>query len=174
MVVRTRQEYPGWPQYEVVSVELSPEVPSNVVSNFTEISVPRRLIGYEYRVLERATIAENAAGANLVAFGSSGSRGLVCIDVDSGRIVHLPLRGVPQINGVNDNIQLFRGCVRAVIERFPFYNVSAESEEYQEVADDIRNIINEIDASALMNDGFWQTFTDDVEIGDYATEFIVG
>ena len=52
--------------------------------------------------------------------------------------------------------------------------MSAESEEYQEVADDIRNIINEIDASALMNDGFWQTFTDDVEIGDYATEFIVG
>jgi hypothetical protein len=37
------------------------------------------------------------------------------------------------------------------------------------VAEELRDLVSGIDETALVHDGFWETFCDDVAIGDYAT-----
>jgi hypothetical protein len=71
-------------------------------------------------------------------------------------------------------MNLFRRCVAAVIERFPFYGDGDNSEEFESAAEEVRLIVSSIDESSLAHNGFWVTFTDDLAIGDYATEFITG
>ncbi|MGW4519206.1 hypothetical protein ACWEO4_46845, partial [Streptomyces sp. NPDC004393] len=48
--------------------------------------------------------------------------------------------------------------------------LQAEDDEdrYEEVAEELRDLISDIDKTALADNGFWETFCDDVAIGDYA------
>ncbi|MGW6027043.1 hypothetical protein [Streptomyces sp. NPDC055099] len=51
--------------------------------------------------------------------------------------------------------------------RFPFY---AEGDEArcEEVAEELRELISGVDGTAIAAGGFWETFCDDVALGDYA------
>lgn len=61
----------------------------------------------------------------------------------------------------------FSQCVAAVMARFPFY-VDDDEDRYEEVAVELRDLISDIDKTALADNGFWETFCDGVAIGDYA------
>ena len=164
---------PNWPAYDLVRIQPGPGVPTPLAERLAESRVPRRCIGLEYRVLPEATFLGGIAGRNLVAFGTSGSPGRICVDIATGTVVHVPTVDGPVVNVVNVDLGAFRECVAAVIARFPFYSEDDEPEQFEEVAEELRHIISVIDESALGNDGFWRTFADDVAIGDYATEMIV-
>jgi hypothetical protein len=57
-------------------------------------------------------------------------------------------------------------------QRRPFYSEDDESEQYEEVSEELPRTISAIDRSALSYNGFWVAFAGDVAIGDYATELI--
>lgn len=67
---------------------------------------------------------------------------------------------------MNRDLASFNRCVAAVIARFPFH--AEGDEETYEVAEELRDLLSGIDQTALVLDGFWETFCDDVEMGDYA------
>ncbi|MFF4520594.1 hypothetical protein [Streptomyces bluensis] len=58
-------------------------------------------------------------------------------------------------------------CVAAVIARFPF-NAESDEESCEEVAQELRDLVSSIDEAAPAHNGFWETFCDEVAIGDYA------
>jgi hypothetical protein len=148
-------------------------VPASLATRLAEGGIPRGLIGLEYRALPEATLVAGTAVGDLVAVGSSGLSGRVCIEVATGSVVHVPVVGGPQVNRVNVNLDSFLSCVAAIIDRFPFYSEDDEPEQFEVAAEGVRQIVSSIDESALDHNGFWVTFIDDVAIGDYATEMIV-
>lgn len=76
------------------------------------------------------------------------------------------------VNPVNSNLDLFVSCVSATIARFPFYGEGEAGEEAERVADELSDILLGIDPEVSSMNGFWQTFIDDVAIGDYSTEVV--
>ena len=91
------------------------------------------------------------------------------MDSRSGKVVQV----VDSIESriVNCDLGRFCECVRLVIDRFPFYSASATSDVRIAVRESLEAIIQEVDPEALIDPhGFWMTFLDDVEIGDFSTE----
>ncbi|MGW8766659.1 SUKH-4 family immunity protein [Streptomyces sp. NPDC055815] len=123
------------PEYTVIHLESSSEVPAQIASDLREIGVPAGLIGCEFRPLDEAGFLGGTGENGLVAFGASGLFGRIGIDVATGRVVY-----VPQV------------------------------ESTKGVADEIRELVSVLDASAVVPAGFWETFCDDVAMGDYADE----
>jgi hypothetical protein len=162
-----------WPTYELVRIRPGPGMSSPLAAILAETGVPRGCIGHEYRVLPEAVLLDGVVGRSLAAIGTSGAFGRICVEITTGAVVHIPVVDAPVVNVVNVDLDAFRECVAAVIARFPFYGEDDEPEQYEEVAEELRRTISEIDKSALGYNGFWVTFADDVSIGDYATEMIV-
>lgn len=125
------------------------------------------MIGYEYRSLAQAEFLEGIPPNGLVAFGRSGLLGRIGVDVATGEVVHIPKVQSAKVTHVNKDIRVFTRCVSAVIDRFPLYQEDAE-EEFELVADEVRDIIVRIDETALTHNGFWDGFCEDVAMGDYA------
>lgn len=99
-----------------------------------------------------------------VAIATSGLSGHVAVDVASGHVVQIQSATASY---VNKDLDSFNRCVAAVIARFPFY-ADGDDEGCKERADELRGLVASIDETALVRDGFWETFCDDVAIGDYA------
>jgi hypothetical protein len=162
----------SWPVFALVPVDAGPGVPAPVAGRLADPGVPKGLIGHEYRALAVAAPLPDAPGP-VVAFGSCGLRGRICVDAGSLAVVHVAEPGAGTTNPVNSHLDLFAGSVRAVIDRFPFYDLDADLEERERIAAELRAVLHSIDSSALDANGFWTTFLDDLTIGDYATEEIV-
>ncbi|MFE0138048.1 hypothetical protein ACFWY6_41830 [Streptomyces sp. NPDC059037] len=54
-----------------------------------------------------------------------------------------------------------------MIARFPF-SAEGDEERCEEVAEELRELLSGTDGTALADDGFWETFCNDVAIGDYS------
>jgi hypothetical protein len=108
--------------------------------------------------------------ANLLAFGRSGPTGRVCLDVASLEVVHVPSPEVTRINSVNSSLENFAACVGIVIARFPYYTYESADELGEEVANSLRGQLLAIDSVVGAHNGLWETFLDDVAMGDYADE----
>lgn len=165
----TDQVSGDWPTFELVQLGATSDVPEEVVDR---LRVPRGLIGLEYRV--RAT-ADRLGGSlsHLVAFGSCGLRGQICIDTRTLAVVHVPDPVENVVHPVNSDIDRFSRSVEAVISSFPFYGEDDDLEEREAVATGIRTTLLSIDPLAIEHHSFWATFVDDLIVGDYATEEIV-
>jgi hypothetical protein len=162
----------GWPAFELVTLGVASGLPSEAQILATR-GVPRRIIGHEFTALSEAYLVAAESGQNLIAFGSSGLRGIVCLDPASGAVVHVPNPDGPQRNPVNTSIDMFTECVAAMIERFPFYGDDDESDLWESVADELAETLEGIDEATGAHNCFWVTFVDDVRMGDYATALIV-
>ncbi|MCX5328302.1 SUKH-4 family immunity protein [Streptomyces sp. NBC_00140] len=154
------------PQYTVVRIGCSADVPDEIANDLRQIGIPTGLIGYEYQPLGKAAFLDGIGLNGLVTFGTSGLFGRIGIDVASRRVAHIPTPESATANHVNRNLGLFHECVAATIARFPFYE-EGEEESFQ-AADELRELIATLDDTALAHNGFWETLCDDVEIGDYA------
>ncbi|MET9016050.1 SUKH-4 family immunity protein [Streptomyces olivaceoviridis] len=155
------------PEFVLIAIELPSEVPTEIAVDLRTTGIPCGLIGYEYRPLSEPAYFGGIGERGVVAIATSGPFGRIAIDVASGHIVHIPHIDSPRVNHVNIDLDSFNRCVAAVIARFPFY-AEDDEEGFEEVAAELRELIPGIDATALAGDGFWETFCDDVAIGDYA------
>jgi hypothetical protein len=155
------------PEFSVIHPGSSPDVPVQIAVDLREIGIPGGLIGYEYRPLSEAAFLGGIGEHGLVAIATCGLLGRIAIDVATGHVVHIPLENSATANHVNRDLCSFNRCVAAVIARFPFYG-GDEEETFQEVADELRELIAGLDDTALAHNGFWETFCDDLAIGDYA------
>lgn len=68
---------------------------------------------------------------------------------------------------MNRDLDSFNRCVAAVIARIPFY-AEGDKDRYEEVAEKLRDHISGIGETAFVHNGFWETFCDDVAVGNHA------
>lgn len=162
----------GWPVFELVTLRVSLELPFGA-QVLAVRGVPKRIIGREFGALVEARLVAVGQGGNLIAFGASGLRGMVCLDLANGEVVHVPNLNGLQMRPVNSSIDSFAECVAAVIERFPFYSDDDESDRWESVADELAETLGGIDETTGTHNCFWGTFVDDVRMGDYSTSMIV-
>ncbi|MFC5765061.1 SUKH-4 family immunity protein [Actinacidiphila bryophytorum] len=155
------------PKYVVVQIGCAPQVPAEIAADLRDRGVPAGLIGYEYQPLTEATLLDGIGESAVVIFGSSGLFGRLGVDVASRRVVHIPKIGSATARHVNRNLETFHRCVAAVIDRFPFYE-EGEEDRFEEVADELRQLLDTLDDSAPAHSGLWETLCDDVAMGDYA------
>lgn len=159
---------PNTPRFYVVRIGSGGGVPEPISRGLLVDGIPGGLIGYEYRPLQEAVFLDGLGGNGLVAIAKSGLMGVICIDVPTKSVVHVPKIGSSIVNYVNANLSLFSNCVSAVISRYPFYE-EGEDGEFERVADEVREVVLSIDGTAFSGDSFWGTFCDDIEMGSYAS-----
>jgi hypothetical protein len=134
--------------------------------------IPRKCLDTLYSAAQEITIVEIPPLGRLLRFGGSShfSDGLF-IRPDTGEVVDIAQGRFRSF--VNSSLEQFGHTVTAVMERFPFYSRSAEDENNDAAARDLSEIIRRIDPPAMLDNCFWSGFTDDVSIGDYATEDVL-
>ena len=155
------------PRFDLVRIGSPEGTPEGVARTFAEVGVPIGLIGYEYRALPESVHLEGPLRGRLIAFGADGVFARVCIDLTTGEIVHVPKVESATASGVNRDLETFTRCVAAVINRLPFYEEDADDEEFARVADEIGDIIRDLDDDRYADDGFWGGFREDVAQGHY-------
>ncbi|MFE2557916.1 SUKH-4 family immunity protein [Streptomyces sp. NPDC059352] len=154
------------PEFVLIPIEAPPEVPTQVAVDLGKTGIPGGLIGYEYRPLSEPVYFAGLGERGLVGIAMSGLFRRIAIDVASGHVVETLAIESAAVSHVNRDLASFNRCVAAVIARFPFY--AEGDEETYEVTEELRDLLSGIDETALVRDGFWETFCDDVEMGDYA------
>ncbi|MDG4857116.1 SUKH-4 family immunity protein [Streptomyces sp. T-3] len=155
------------PEFVLITIEAPPEMPTQIAVDLRETGIPAGLIGYEYRPLSEPVYFGGISEHGLVVIATSGLFGRIAIDVVSGHVVQIPNVESSTTHHVNRDLDSFSRCIAAVIARFPFY-AEGDDERFEEVAEELRELVSGIDGTALADDGFWETFCDDVAIGDYA------
>lgn len=159
---------PRWPRFALRRIALPPGTPEPVRAVLDANGVPERGVGGEYVSLDEARFA--GGRSRFLAFGCCGPSGLVCLDTGSLAVVHLPAEDGTQVNPVNASLPAFIACVGAAIARFPYYTYETFDDLGEAVAAELRDRLTEIDETADAHNGLWETFVDDVGIGDYAEE----
>ncbi|MEU1410140.1 SUKH-4 family immunity protein [Streptomyces sp. NPDC005731] len=154
------------PEFVLIRLEAPFEAPAQIAIDLGETGIPAGLIGYEYRPLSKPVFLTEIGERGLIAFATSGLFGRIAVDVATGHVVQIPTIDSAKARHVNSDLGSFSQCVAAVIARFPFY--ADDEDRYEEVAEELRDLISDIDKTALADNGFWETFCDDVAIGDYA------
>ncbi|WP_329430528.1 SUKH-4 family immunity protein [Streptosporangium sp. NBC_01495] len=163
-----------WPTFELVEFDPS-HAPMGLLreSRLFKGGVPRDLFDTVYRAADSLTLIETMDQRELTCFGDLGSWQLICLDPASGEVVEVSKLPDIQPRLLNSSLDQFSETVRLVIERFPFYGSDSELEERESVAGELLEEIRNIDERALVQDGFWATFIDDLKIGDYSTEDVL-
>ncbi|MEV5432571.1 SUKH-4 family immunity protein [Streptomyces sp. NPDC052701] len=163
------QPLPQLPKLEfvLIPVEAPPEVPTQIAVELEKTGIPGGLIGYEYRPLSQPVYFGWIGERGLVAIATSGLFGRIGVDVASGHVVQIPTIESATASHVNRDLDSFNRCVAAVIARFSFY-AEGDEERCEAVAEELRGLVSGMDEAALVLGGFWETFCDDVAIGDCA------
>ncbi|SDT30002.1 SUKH-4 family immunity protein [Actinoplanes derwentensis] len=156
------------PRFTLVRIAVPVDVPDHVKKSLAETGVPAGLIGYEYQALPAAVHLDGPLGGHLVAFGSSGAFGRVCVDVHTGAVRYVPEPGSTYVSEVNRDVGSFTRCVAAVIDRFPFYEEDSDEEEFWRLAGELRDIVRSYDPGKYAEDGFWDLFCEDAAQGYYS------
>lgn len=70
---------------------------------------------------------------------------------------------------MNRGLDSFNRCVATLIAWFPFY-AERDEDRCEEVAEELRGLVSGIDETTVVHNGFWESFCDDVAIGDSAEQ----
>lgn len=166
------------PTFSIVRIASAPDVPRDVADRLATDGLPRDgtgLLGV-YDLVEPARFAPNLGRRGFVVFGESGIAARLCVDAATGAVTQIASLDIPgaTISPVNANLELFRACMKAFIDRFPFYSVDYPESGPQSpdaVGAELRRLFESIDPVA--GDGFWFDLTYDVASGDWATETLL-
>jgi hypothetical protein len=140
-------------------------------NDLTRQGVPKEIFE-AYRAAEAIThIVVNRK--NLLRFGRDGLYSSMCMDVATGSIVTLAPDSTTRF--VNSSLEKFIETAKAVTARFPFYgeNDADVKEVVDRAVKDVTDAIRSVEESAFERDGFWGTLVADIQMGDFATEWIV-
>jgi hypothetical protein len=123
---------------------------------------------------QQLTIVDSAEG-RFVRFGTYDLSGAtsMCLDPGTGQILLVPDKE-GRTFFVNSSLEQFNKTAEAVLRRFPFYSENDFFEAMDRAAQDIAEIIAEIDAPAMVVNSYssyWDGLVEDIRIGDYAKEF---
>ena len=130
--------------------------------------VPRDLFSGRYASVPKPAVLDVPEHGCLIQFGLLMHDDPVCVDPTTGQVLEITRQGT--VLFVNSTIAAFTETVRAVLERFPYYDEDAEFDEIHAVARDLVGLVRRIDPEAMADNQFWSTFVDDVEMGDFATQ----
>ena len=158
----------SWPSFVLKQVTCPEGTPDEIRQALSGRGVPARSVGGEYAALNRAVFLE--AAPHLLAFGRSVGTERICVDVRSLEVVHVSRLDVPRAHPVNANLAAFCASIEVAIARFPYYTYETVDEQGGEVARELREQLLKIDEVTNAHNSFWETFLDDVEMGNYATE----
>jgi hypothetical protein len=168
----------GWPRFELVVVPIPIDVPvqdlsSEVVDQLANRGVPLDFFHGRYMAASTLRLARSTRSQSLVCFGRTGLAGSICIEPRTGEVVELQSDD-GDAKFVNSSLRQFTDIVQATIERFPFYDRDDAYAEVERVARELKAIVMRLDPPAISRDLFWSTFIDDVLIGDFSTQEILG
>jgi len=135
--------------------------------------VPEGFIGRRYVADSALTTLEAEGHSQVLRFGSSGLADAVGIELSSGHVVEIVKAPHSVLILVNKSIGQFAETMKAVMGRFPYYDIDSSEDEIVSVAHELMEIIARIDPEAVVPDRYWSTFIDDIEIGDLSTEAIL-
>ncbi|MFF0096096.1 SUKH-4 family immunity protein [Streptomyces canus] len=155
------------PEFVLLRIDAPSEVPTRIAVDLADTGIPVGLIGYEYRPLSEPVYLGGVGERGVVAIATCGLFGRIAVDVATGHVVQIPTIESATASHVNSDLDSFNRCAAAVVARFPFY-AEGDEERFEEVAEELRDLVSGMDETALVHDGFWETFCDDVAIGDYA------
>jgi SUKH-4 immunity protein of toxin-antitoxin system len=190
-----------WPHVELVTFSAPTGIPFGWDNELVNKGVPKDLLG-TYNAAHELTLLEVPDYGPLVCFSITGEDRL-CQDPHTGAIVYIGympagivdlrpgfLVGPPGL--VNSSLDQFIASVRAVVERFPFYNLDTgegddlddpasararaeqHDSEVDRAAEDLTEILRSIDRAAVADETtFWWSFVFDVQMGDFATEDVL-
>jgi len=166
------------PAFAVARIASAPDVPGDVADRLASDGLPRDETGHldVYDLVEPARFVPNLGQRGFVVFGESGIAARLCVDAATGAVVQVASLDVQDatISPVNANLELFRACMKAFIDRFPFYSLDSPDsgpEAPDAVGAELRRLFESIDPVA--GDGFWFDLTYDVGMGDWATEVVL-
>lgn len=170
---------PTWPPrceltvFAAASLPRSIEHPSPaVVQALTRDGVPKAWFYAGYAASRELRAVEVPPLGRLIRFASSGLGASLLVEPALGEVVFMVnVRGaVPSF--VNTSLACFTATARAVVDRYPYYALTSSVDEVMACADDVRAIIERIDAPALRTDLYWATFVDDLRSGAFASEVL--
>lgn len=82
-------------------------------------------------------------------------------------------RTQPDVNPVNASLDLFLHCVEATIRRFPFHGYDEDEDAAERVSAALGAELRDSDPTTDELNGFWETFLDDLTMGNYVTEDVL-
>ncbi|MFE7114850.1 SUKH-4 family immunity protein [Streptomyces sp. NPDC057654] len=162
----------NWPTFSMVQIHGSGAEDPDWEGPDLMIEAPAEMVGYRYEAADALTKVSGTGHGGFVRFGSNGVFGSTLLNTVTGEVVqHVP--GADQLRLMNSSLPAFTEIVRAFFERFPFYGSDSDESEFKTAAADVERIVREIDPSAFIQDGFWATLVDDINMGDFSTEEII-
>jgi SUKH-4 immunity protein len=166
------------PGYSIARIASEPAVPHALADLLATDGLPRATTGYldVYELVEPAQFIPNLGQSGYVVFGESGVAARLCVDVATSAVVQVASLQAenPTISPVNTNLELFRACTKAFIDRFPFYStddLDGDADVAETVGAELRRLFESIDPAT--GDGFWFDLTYDVGMGDWSTEAVL-
>lgn len=167
------------PQLTDVRITSGPDVPGIIAELLATAGLPRDTTGYLdlYELIEPARYVPHLGEAGFVVFGKAGVAVHLCLDAATQAVVQVVCLDTdqPTITPVNTNLDLFRACMKAFVERFPFYSLDSvdnDPDVAEAVGAELRELFEGTDSMA--GDGFWFELTYDVGMADWATELVFG
>ncbi|GIG59628.1 hypothetical protein Lfu02_40000 [Longispora fulva] len=163
-------EHENWPTFRLTVFDTVPTTVPATLPLFTT-GVAHDMFDTVYQVTDRAAV-KVVSGRPLVHFGNTGSA-LMCLDIESGHVVEVGSGGGGPVRLVNSSIGQFNASVQLVVERFPYYEADSELETREAIGEALRAQLMQVDSSSMSEDGFWETFVDDLIVGDYSNEDVL-
>ncbi|GAA4908373.1 SUKH-4 family immunity protein [Stackebrandtia albiflava] len=169
----------AWPGFNLVFIELDSAVPVRTRQMLGELEIVDDILNGMFKPLPRAKMSDWPSGEGLLLIGtaSEGTEQL-CIDPETGVVVTIYSDKPGALWWhTNRSLRQFNECARIAEDRFPYYSqveVAEADDVCDSVADDLVIAMESVDSTAFMTNGFWSVFIDDIRIGDFATEVILG
>jgi hypothetical protein len=189
----------AWPTFEIVKFDLADPALADLASRYRSVAglatggVPRSALGRceadgsltvipSHRRIVSGWESElrTRVGGPLIRFASASDGYAVALDPASGEVLFVlddpSESGGPRTWLMNASLAHLRATVKAVIDRFPFYDGPQSDErdaEQKRAQDELIRLIHEADPRADEEPGPWSEFPWDVGMGDFDTTSIV-
>ena len=187
-------EEQSWPRFMLVIYVEPTGIPHGWDRDLIALGVPQRILGNHYTALRHLELVEHPALGFLVRFALVGRRGGICFHPATQSIHWLTGARSGQERFVNTTLAQFNESVRTVIDRFPFdrdvastahpHDTSARwysratgqrsDVQWGHVGEELRELLRRIDPESVAHpDGYWNSFVNDVQMGDYSTDDVL-
>jgi len=161
------------PRFVPAVFSIHEPIPKEVLDVLARTEVPKCFVSARYFATPDLSWVDGPGGKRLVRFGDISLGGWMCIDPSTGHVVDVMGLDHPVLRLANSSIGHFSDCVRGVIELFPYYH-REDYDDFEAAGEKIAARLNDIDPAALSDkDGFWRTFVDDVQMGDFSVEEVM-